>query len=114
MSPFLQRYVVVEDCGTVLNPLILKAGGIVHLPWHAFTNLPFQQHMLYVPGIWLGGMRTPQLIHWAHLPMIMIFAGAIALTPDGGDIAPVSLIIDDAGNSYVLGNFTGYVTGSPL
>jgi len=55
----------------------LKAGGIVHLPHHAFTNLPFQQQMLNVVGIWLGGMRTPQLLHWLHLPLAMAFTAAL-------------------------------------
>ncbi len=55
----------------------LKHGAIDPLPWHAFTNLPFQTNMLYMAAMWMGGMRAPQLVHWTYLPLIMIFAGAL-------------------------------------
>lgn len=56
----------------------LKAGGIVALPWHAFTNLPFQTNMLFTATMWTGGMRAPQLVHWTYLPVIMVCCSALA------------------------------------
>lgn len=56
----------------------LKAGGIVHLAHHAFTNLPSQLQMLYLAGMWVGNDRTTQLIHGLHLPLLMLATGLVA------------------------------------
>ncbi|MCB2154472.1 hypothetical protein KQI84_06270 [bacterium] len=56
----------------------LKAGAIVALPYHAFTNLPFQTNMLFMAAMSFGGERAAQLMHWTYLPLIMIFGGALA------------------------------------
>jgi len=56
----------------------LKAGAVVGLPWHAFTNLPFQTNMLFMASMWTGGMRAPQLMHWTYLPLIMATCAALA------------------------------------
>jgi hypothetical protein len=56
----------------------LKAGGLVHLPFHAFSNLPLQTNLLYLAAMALGEMRAAQLLHWLHLPLAMVFAGGIA------------------------------------
>ncbi len=56
----------------------LKAGGIVSLPFHAFTNLPAQTNMLFVLGAWVGDLRAAQLIHWTYLSLAFVCARWIA------------------------------------
>lgn len=56
----------------------LKAGAIVAIPHNAFTNLPSQLQMLYLPAMWIGNPRATQLIHGLHLPLLMLATGLVA------------------------------------
>lgn len=55
----------------------LKAGGLVHLPHQAFTNLPAQTNMLYLAGMAVADSRVAQVIHWTYLPLVMLFGGLL-------------------------------------
>ncbi len=56
----------------------LKAGGVVALPYHAFTNLPAQTNMLFMLGAWVGDFRSAQLVHCSYLPLLFVLARWIA------------------------------------
>lgn len=56
----------------------LKAGGFVHLPHHAFTNLPLQTNLLFLAGMTVADFRVAHLVHWLYLPAAGLFAGLLA------------------------------------
>jgi hypothetical protein len=56
----------------------LKAGGIVGLPYHAFTNLPFQVEMLFLAALAFANERATQPMHWSSLPLALAFLWLLA------------------------------------
>ncbi|MBX3728204.1 MAG: hypothetical protein KF858_03385 [Candidatus Sumerlaeia bacterium] len=56
----------------------LKAGGIVGLPHHAFTNLPFQVEMLFLAALAFANERATQPMHWSSLPLALAFLWLLA------------------------------------
>lgn len=52
----------------------LRAGRVVHLPHHALTNLPSLGQMLFMGAMPIGGMRAPQVVHFAFGALAAAFA----------------------------------------
>jgi hypothetical protein len=55
----------------------LKAGGLVYLPWNAFSNFPSTVEMLFLYGLGLGGDLLATGFHFLFLPLTTVAVGLL-------------------------------------
>jgi hypothetical protein len=69
----------------------LKAGGLVYLPWNAFSNFPSTVEMLFLYGLGLGGDLLATGFHFLFLPLTTVAVGLLTreiLNEAGFDAEP--------------------------